>query len=270
MKKKVKQKKENSERWLLTYSDMITLLLALFILLYGMSNVDQAKYQALAESLNQSLGDGKGASIFDGSSGVLDNNGNAILENNKGTNNGSSSGTASTTPVPTKSAAKESLTSEKVMSDMKKGINNALKDLGVESAIGTSVGEMGLTITLKDDEFFDSGKAELKEGMKKSLSAVANLLNRINNKLIIDGYTDSVPISSFIYPSNWQLSAARAAAVAQYLQEEEGVESSRLTASGHGENDPIASNDTEEGRSRNRRIEITVLYDSVSGIEMKE
>jgi chemotaxis protein MotB len=272
MKKKAKPKKENGERWLLTYSDMITLLLALFILLYGMSTVDQTKYEQLAASLNASLGDGNGASIFDGSGGILDKNGNAILQNNKGANGeNSSQGTTTATPAPTQGAAKnpESLTTEKEMNDLKNGVNNALKDMKIENAISTSLSEKGLTITFKNDEFFDIGKADLKDSMKKSLNSIANLLNRINNHIEIEGYTDNVPINSWIYPSNWHLSVARAASVALYLQEE-GVEVDRLTATGHGENDPIAPNDTKEGRSRNRRIVVTILYNDATGMEFKK
>lgn len=276
MKKKVKPKKENGERWLLTYADMITLLLALFILLYGMSNVDQEKYEKLAESLNASLGDGKGASIFDGTEGIMDNRGNTIFDNYKGTGgDGQSSVTTvptTVTPKPTETASSgddsDTLTTQEDMNDLKNGINEIVDDMNVEGAIGTAIAERGLTISLADDAFFDSGKADLKTKMKKGISQIAKLLNKIDNPIIIEGYTDNIPISSSIYSSNWQLSGARSGVVAEYLVEDEKVDGTRIASVGYGEYRPIASNDTAEGRSQNRRVDITILYDEAPGMEI--
>lgn len=270
MKKKSKPKKDNSERWLLTYSDMITLLLALFILLYGMSTVDQAKYEELAVSLNQSLGDGKGASIFDGKSGILNNNGNSIRQNNKGTGNGNSGVAAvSGTPAPT-NAAENKLTTQEQMNELQNGINNILNNLDVTDSAGTAIEDRGLTITLAEDAFFDSGKAGLNEKMKEGLRQIAKLLNRVSNPIIIEGHTDNVPIKSSNYSSNWQLSGARAASVAEFLVDSEGVNGARVSPVGYGEFRPVASNKTAEGRKKNRRVEITVLYNEQIGMEFNK
>lgn len=277
MKKKVKAKKENGERWLLTYADMITLLLALFILLYSMATIDQTKYEQLAASLNAALGDGKGASIFDGTNGVLDNNGDHIIPNNSGKNGQSSvTGTVSVTPsptvTPTKGAAEQSdtLTTKEQMSDLEDQINENIKGLNPEGAIGTAVAERGLIISLADDAFFDSGQAELKASMKKSLGKIAKLINKVKNPIVIEGYTDNIPISSKEHPSNWQLSTDRSSSVAQYLVEEEQVDGTRISAVGYGEYRPIATNNTEAGRKKNRRVDITILYNDETGMEFND
>ncbi len=271
MKKKVKPKKENSERWLLTYSDMITLLLALFILLYGMSTVDQAKYEQFAESMHETFGQGKGQSIFDGKNGVLPNNGNKIMPNSNG-KDGNSDNAASLsvtpkptlTPNPTQAANPNdnSLTTKEEMNALEQGIDQIINDLGVKGTVGTVLGESGLTILLTDKAFFDSGKAELKPSMIKSLSEIARLLKNISNQIIVAGYTDNVPVSaSSEYTSNWDLSGARAASVTNYLTDKEGLDNKRIAdCGGRADNNPIASNKTEEGRMKNRRVEITILY----------
>ena len=273
MKMKQKPKKENSERWLLTYSDMITLLLALFILLYGMSTVDQAKYEQFAETLNQQFGDGKGISIFEGKSGVLDNNGNAIMPNSnglKGNADNTNTAVSSVTPNPTQTPSPtqaanpndNSLTTAEEMNNLEKGIDQIISKMNAKDSVGTALAERGLTVSLSDNAFFDSGKAQLKPEMKKGLSQIAALLNKITNPIIIEGYTDSVPVSaSSTYSSNWELSGARAAAVAEYLADKEKIDYDRIAgAVGHADSNPIASNKTEEGRRKNRRVDITILY----------
>lgn len=274
MKKKPKQKKENSERWLLTYSDLITLLMALFILMYAMSNVDSEKYKQLATSLNQSLGNGKGTGILNGSDGIIPNGGQTPVNEGEGQN-------VSVTPTPTAAPTEipddtlkgnaDQLIDKRNMNDIENGINDIVKNMGAEKSVGTAEAERGFTISLANDAFFDSGKAELKENMKTGLRQIARLLNRVDNPILIEGYTDNVPISShYTYTSNWQLSAARAANVAEYLADEGHVDGERISAIGYGEYRPTASNATAKGRSKNRKVDITVLYNDVTGFEHKK
>ncbi len=267
MQHKQKQKKDNSERWLLTYSDLITLLMILFILLFAISNVNQSKYDQLAEALSESMGEG--ASIFNGSAGVIqDGGGNNVIDIGSPDGDGSGSGdqepsgtTGSPTPTPT-GAASESLETEKDMEELQSDINQVLDDMDVGMNAGTHMIEKGLTVTFTNDIFFDSGKDVLKEEMKHGLSKIAKLLNRVDNKIIIEGHTDNVPIrDTNKYTSNWQLSAARAANVVEYLVDHEKVDGTRISAVGYGEYSPVASNDTAEGRSQNRRVDIIILYD---------
>lgn len=270
MKKKSKPKKENGERWLLTYSDMITLLLALFILLYGMSNTDAQKMEQLAAGLNQSLGDGNGISIFDGTEGIMDGAGNSISNPNE-TGGQTSTGTTLTPgPTGTLNNTPATIETEQDMKTLAKGIDEILNEMGMGETAGTTIEERGLIITFADDVFFDSGKAELKSDMKKGLSQIATLLNRVDNPLVIEGYTDNNPISfSSTFSSNLQLSLVRAGVVAEYLIDIQEVDGARISAVGYGEYRPIASNDTQEGRNKNRRVTITVLYNEITGMEFK-
>jgi chemotaxis protein MotB len=132
-------------------------------------------------------------------------------------------------------------------------------NLGV--SVNTLVEERGLTITFKNDVFFDSGQDALKKEMKEGLNKIALLINKVDNPIVIEGHTDNVPISSkHDFASNWQLSAARDANVAQYLVEQGKVDGGRISAIGYGEYRPVASNQTSEGRSKNRRVDIIILY----------
>jgi chemotaxis protein MotB len=289
MKKIQKPKKENSERWLLTYSDLITLLMILFILLYAMSTVSDVKYEQLSSSLYNSLG--QGAGILNGSNGIFPDGGSdsPVVIDPKTNQNSESS--VQSTPVPTKPVSTPeptkapkatltpsdepscgnpeniddtsgSLSNKKDMSDFENSINEILQDMDLGVAAGTSIRESGLTISFKNDIFFDSGQDVLKKEMKKALNKIAILLNKVDNQIIIEGHTDNIPISKTNkYTSNWQLSAARAANVAQLLVEEEKVKGSRISAVGYGEFRPIASNSTAKGRSQNRRVDIIILYD---------
>jgi chemotaxis protein MotB len=276
MKKTHKAKKENGERWLLTYSDMITLLLALFILLYGMSTVDQSKYEQLASSLNQSLGDGKRTSIFDNSGGIMNNSGNSIMPNVNGNGTGKQGSatatitpSASITPVPSQAAGNK-LTTQDQMNSLQNGINDILNNLDVKDSAGTAIEDRGLTISLANDAFFASGKADLNAKMKKGLSQIAKLLNKVNNPIIIEGYTDNVPIKSSTYGSNWQLSGARSTAVAEFLADKQHVDGTRISAVGYGQYRPLVSNKTAAGRKKNRRVEITILYNEAAGMEFSK
>lgn len=289
MKMKEKPKKENGERWLLTYSDLITLLMILFILLYAMSKVDQQKYEQLASSLSNALGTASGTS--DGSSiidtGVSDN----IFQNDSSTpvdlggnsgNTGSTSGVVATqaptqppeatiTPEPTQGAGAHggssdipgSLVTQQDMEKFQQFVNDILDDMKMGADIGTSMTARGLTITFKNDVFFDSGKDTLTQDMKDSLHKISRLINKVDNKVVIEGHTDNVPISSTNrFTSNWQLSSARAANVVEYLADQGYVDGVRLSAVGYGEFQPVASNKTTDGRSKNRRVDIVILYDA--------
>lgn len=295
MKAKPRQKKDNSERWLLTYSDLITLLMILFVLLFAMSNVSQEKYEKLSESLSSSMGEG--ASVLNGSAGIFDDGGgDNILDigTPKGEGDGQKGGNVtaskapsatpvpkdnevSVTPIPTEAPKTGdtnqmeeiggSLVGKNDMEKFENYVTEIISEMGVGLSASTRLTESGLMISFNNDVFFDSGQDVLKEEMKSGLKEIATLLNKIDNSIIIEGHTDNVPINNDNkYTSNWQLSAARAANVAQYLVEKEKVDGSRISAIGYGEYRPIAKNDTNKGRRKNRRVDIIILYNSRSEV----
>lgn len=247
MMKKKEKKSENSERWLITYSDLITLLMIFFIVMYSMSNVSENKYEGLSESLNSAMG--TGSSIIPKGNGVL-SSGNAIFAyNNENGTGEEGSGTEDAVNVKREN-----------YKEIRDALYDVAKNSGFEENMSIEVEDKGIVIMLSNDILFDSGHAEIKDSMKGKIAKVAVFLKRIDNAIEIGGHTDNVPIRSGNFESNWQLSAQRAANVVQYLVDEEGIEPSRLSAIGYGEYKPLKSNDTEEGRSNNRRISITILF----------
>ena len=259
MKKKTKQKKDNSERWLLTYSDLITLLMILFVVLYAMSILDKGKYSNLSKSLNNALGDGVlssggGNSIldlgFEGSTAVPSPSALA-------------SPAVSSTPKPTKSPAADSdnISSKEDMEKFENKLGQTISFLNSDITINTSVTYNKMTISLKDETAFESGEATLTNKMKEVLDKIAPLLNRFNNEIIVEGHTDNIqPDKSSSFPTNWSLSSARACNVVNYLQEYGKVDGKRMSAVGYGEFKPLASDKTNEGRLKNRRVDIIILY----------
>lgn len=273
MRKKKQKKAENNERWLLTYSDMITLLVALFVMLYALSNINVEKYKQLAESLNSAVGNGKAStvSVLNGSSGILDG-GQAVISPDEST--------ADTDAVEETEAADSSETSEAaaeeaeaesqeeaaaaaeagVFKQLETDVSGLMANSGIQQDVYISTEERGLVISFTNNVFFDSGKASIKDEMKGLLNQVAGALNTIPNNILIEGHTDNIPISNSNFSSNWQLSSVRAANVAQYMVDNDSLDPTRVTAAGCGEYKPIAPNDTEDGRQKNRRISIVILY----------
>lgn len=257
-----------SERWLITYADMITLLLVLFVVMYAFANTDLEKFKALAESLAEGFGatapamgasEGEATGSEQGSSPVFDTSGGGeapvqLFPENQ-------------TPIRIMDFA-EMLSG----SEGKGGLEQQLEQLVAQAAreaggelgdlagqIEVSYNERGIVISIFPDQIlFDSGSARLKVGFKRILQALAPQLARLPNRIEVDGHTDNVPINTATFPSNWELSAARAGAVIRYL-EGQGLSSERLSAAGYADTRAIDTNATREGRSRNRRVELIVL-----------
>jgi chemotaxis protein MotB len=226
---------ENAERWLLTYADLITLLMVFFVVLYSMSQADSTKFKRISASLQQAfnvdvLQGQAAASIGDGS------------------------------PAP--AAPVDDLISEDEVPQVArlKAKINAVID-GATQAPDVTIGtdKEGVVIRLSGSYLFDSGRAELKPNSFLVLDTIAGELRIAPNDIRVDGHTDSTPIESARYPTNWELSAARALAVTRYLSESDGVRAGRLMAAGFGEFRPLALNDSRENRALNRRVEIHLL-----------
>lgn len=238
--KKKKNSKENTERWLITYSDLITLLMVLFVILYASSNIDKEKYKQISSSFQKafSLGEAGDLAIVDeGDIDVEDLNVEDEIENN---------------------VTVEETEEEKLIK-IQEEVNRLLKDAGLEAKVSTKIEERGLVISFTANIFFDSGEAVVKGAYKDQLIEISNILNKMDNYIRVEGHTDNVAISNKYFNSNWQLSSVRASNVAEILINEGKIKPERLAAVGYGEYRPIASNDNEEGRSSNRRVDIIIL-----------
>jgi chemotaxis protein MotB len=236
---------ENAERWLLTYADLITLLMVFFVVLYSMSSADSSKWKQISAALEQAFNvdvlRGQAAtSIDDTSTGnpapPIDN----LIQNNE---------------VPQVA---------RVQAAIQSVIDQANRNGGQqqpEVTVGTD--REGVVIRLSGSYLFDSGRAELKPNSFALLDAIAGQLKLEPNDIRVDGHTDSTPlIGSALYPTNWELSTARALAVTRYLTETDGIQATRMEAAGYGEFRPIVPNDTRENRALNRRVEIHLLSTS--------
>jgi chemotaxis protein MotB len=238
-----KKEKDDSERWMLSYLDFITLLMIFFLMMYAISNVDSKKYKALANSLKIGFNSGNGENI--------------IATSDESTKIVDSLDEASTLS----SAEEEKLT------NIKEKVDELLKNSDLKGSVSTSIKEKGLVISFTDSVFFNSGEASIKNDWQSKLISISKILNEIDNYIRVEGNTDNIPINNSSFHSNWQLSSARAVNVVEFLISQGNINSNRLSAIGYGEYRPIKSNDTEEGRSSNRRVDIVILNDKFNKSE---
>ncbi|HLM86701.1 MAG TPA: flagellar motor protein MotB [Solirubrobacteraceae bacterium] len=287
---------ESEERWLLTYADMITLLMALFMVLFSISSVNISKYETLQKSLKAAFS----GNILPGGKAVAqqgstDNNahtpasvelqaiepvqteGSSALQNatQRGATSstqGSSAPSAPTAPTASSAsgAAAQALAQKQSAEflHIKRKLEAYAASHGFAKSVKASIEARGLVIrVLTDDLLFASGQAALQARANGLLSEIAQLLN-VDQKhpISVEGNTDNVPIHSSVYPSNWELSTARASTVVRFLIAH-GVGASRLTALGNAEQHPVDSNISAAGRARNRRVEIVMRRLNPSGGE---
>jgi chemotaxis protein MotB len=224
-KRKTEHEQDNSDRWLLTYADLITLLLGLFVILYAMSKVDSEKYAEIVSALGGVFGVSK--------PGVMQGNVGAIE------------------PVMPALQAEKKKIEEQIRAVLG-------KDIGNES-VAISQDERGVTVHLMEKLLFQSGKAELKQISLSTLDRLADALRKLLNDFRVEGHTDDVPINTPLYPSNWHLSVARAIAAGYYLIEKHHLSADRVSIIGYSEYRPLVLNTSAENRSRNRRVDIVIL-----------
>ena len=248
------------ERWLLTYADMITLLMALFIVMFAISNVNKSKLEALSKSLKESV---PGA-VVDGGQSVLQNGGNPEGQETP----------KATPPIPAiqpmiktefekqykKKAGTAQANEEEQFKKVKRDLDEYAKKEGLKNKLETEITRRGLVIRLlTDGVLFDSGEAKIKPRALPVVEKIAGLLQVDDEHPInVEGHTDNVPIHSSQYPTNWELSTARAASVVRLLIAD-GAPADRLGAVGYAQLHPLEPNSSEKGRSRNRRVEIVLL-----------
>lgn len=247
--------KDNAERWLLTYSDLITLLMIFFVVMYSMSKVDADKFQAMAESLSVALGGGTPSQVEIGTSPsgpslieTFPSNTPPPKETPEGENeseNGKGDGTGN--------ADIESMTIESI----KQKLDKFALDNGIEAKLVSSIEERGLVISIQDTLLFESGSAEITPRAKEILDKINNVLASAPNYIKVEGHTDNLPINTNRFPSNWELSVLRATNVLHLMQGK--IPAEQLSATGYGEYRPLTSNDTDAGRARNRRVDLVIL-----------
>ena len=252
MKKRKKHQEdehENLERWLVSYADFITLLFAFFVTMYAISRVDEKKLGSMVESLHRALG----STIFTQSSppepGIFQTSGYPL-------------------DVSIAPASREKGVSTEDFEKLAQNIQRKMADrMGNNGSYGQAslkdlkfiIDKRGLVLRFSERFFFDSGDASIRPEVVPLLTILAQSLEALPNQIRIEGHTDSVPIRTPRFPSNWELSTARATSIVHHFLTHHRFEPSRLSAAGYGEFRPIAKNQTADGRSQNRRVDIVIL-----------
>jgi chemotaxis protein MotB len=270
--KREPEKHANHERWLVSYGDFLTLLFAVFVAMYAMGQTDKKKADELTQSLRESFGYSTRAST--GQRGVLQSQDIKPIPAIKpemavipitekmppaGPRQGNIGG----------GAGPKQMAGEKEFREMASSIEAYLIKQGFQNKVALSITQRGLVISLKEAGFFDSGSAKLKQDSIPTLRGIAEGLQQYANRFRVEGHTDSVPIRSTEFRSNWELSTARATNVIHFLVDSTSFSPETLSAVGYGEYQPLVSNDTPEQRAKNRRVDIVVLAAEAAGGEAR-
>ncbi|MDD4564344.1 MAG: flagellar motor protein MotB [Eubacteriales bacterium] len=237
-KKHKPHEEEMGEAWLLPYSDLMTLLLAVFIVLFAVSQVDKEKTKAMSEQFGERMMT------------------ESYVESKR-------------IPDEQNLDEEEAAFVEEIdqMTKLKIELDNLLKAEQMTGLVATKIDDRGLVVSLNNAFFFESGSAEIKLEYREPLLSIASVIGTMKKHIRIEGHTDNVPMNSELYLSNWDLSAARAASVVRMLTTYSNIPPEMFLAVGYGEYRPIADNDTEVGRAKNRRIDIIVMSDKYDALE---
>ncbi|MEC5422904.1 flagellar motor protein MotB [Virgibacillus sp. C22-A2] len=249
-----KRKQDDShidESWLIPYADLLTLLLALFIVLFAMSDLDAQKYKELSLIFQSEFG--SGSSILDESSDPIE-----IPES---TNQDTEEEEEKDEETEVEKEKEENEARELLhLQELRDRINNYIATNELTDVLGTELLDEGLLITIVNDITFDSGSAEVKSEGQKIAKEVSNFLyTDPPHQIVISGHADDRPMSNADFASNWELSVIRAVNFMHLILENEKLVADRFSAKGYGENHPIVPNTTEENRAKNRRVEVLIL-----------
>jgi chemotaxis protein MotB len=243
----------NHERWMVSYADMLTLLLALFVVMFAISKVDQKKFATFAEGAAAAFCQANVA--LQGKQGSLDGS-DGILDGTKATQEEPQ--TAAEALARELAAKKAAAAEQQQLAAVRDKIQRELAAKGLKNAVEFQLDERGLVVNIVTDKvLFDTGQADLRSEGAKMLNIIAPSVKSLPNKVTVEGHTDNVPMTGK-FTSNWELSTARATTVVRALIAD-GLPARRVSAAGYADQRPISSNNTASGRARNRRVAIVVL-----------
>lgn len=234
------------ESWLIPYADILTLLLALFIVLFASSNIDNQKFHSIMESFKSEL------------TGTKINNHNAGLSVNPSQAQLPGEEAEEQNPNQDENPAEELTKEDQELIQLKGQLEKFISENHLQANVTIQDTRRGVEITFKEVVLFDPGKAILKPSSFKTLDSISGLIKTLPNPISIEGHTDNVPIKNSRFPSNWELSSARAVSVLHYF-ESKNIAKNRLQFVGYGENKPIYPNDTPAHKQANRRVNIVIL-----------
>lgn len=212
-----------------TFADLMSLLLTFFILLYSMSSVSAEKFNEASNSMQLAFGGG-----------------DSILEES--------------TVVDTAAETSEEAVDPELLK-MYNEVVQFLEEKNITSQASVEYDQDGIYVNIQESILFGSGSAIIADSGKNTLNNLGELVQQFDNEVVVEGYTDNVPMHNANFSSNWELSTSRALSVLRYLSEERKVDPTRLSAKGYGEYHPNVPNDSEENRAKNRRVNIMIVYD---------
>ena len=245
--RKLDEEHDNHERWLVSYADFITLLFAFFVVMYSLSSVNEGKYRVLSDSLVQAF---RNVNVNDSGEQIVLPKVSIVP---------SQPITRPAPPAVDPAVEQRRQQAAQRMRSMADEIRRVLSPLTGSGQVNVTEGAFGVSVEINASLLFAPGEAALGSNAVSALQAVAQVLAPAEFPITVEGHTDNVPISTFRFPSNWELSAVRASTVAR-LFIDNGVAPPRLTAAGYADQRPVADNADEEGRGRNRRV--TILIES--------
>ena len=249
--KKEPEKHVNHERWLVSYADFITLLFAVFVVLYAMGQSDKKKVEEVMQAIQQSFG-----MATAGASAPKVN----VIPSQAITVIPSLTPEIRINPMGrTRSGQAKSRAEEKDFRQIKASIDAYLVKQGAQNKVSLEITRRGLIVSLKEAGFYNSGQANIKPEAYDLINTIAEVMTQYNNPLRLEGHTDNIPISTAQFPSNWELSTARATNGLKYLLKNFDVDANKISATGYAEFRPIADNTTPDGRARNRRVDLVML-----------
>lgn len=236
------------ESWLIPYADLLTLLLALFIVLFASSQIDQKKFEELRKSFNSALSGGK--SFFENNSPVPSQISVGIDSKAKEDED----------PQEQTQEERQRTKETEELLELKRKIDKFIEDNALTAQLQTQLDNEQLRITISDNALFASGSAQLKPESRDTAATISELLEQYKNyEVIVAGHTDNVPINTAQFPSNFHLSTERALNLLAVILENKNVGPERFSSVGYGEYKPVDSNKNEEGRAKNRRVEVSIV-----------
>jgi chemotaxis protein MotB len=251
--KKKHEEHVNHERWVISYADFVTLLFAFFVVLFAVSQVDSKKVGRFTQSFNA-------ATQWE----VLPGHGHGLLQVDPSAPPEATTAPVLPPPITTEEGDAGSTSLIALLSQRLEEGGAKLEGLEIEEVHGE------LVLRLPEHLLFDNAEAVLRDEGRAALSAVMDVLHDRPIRIRIEGHTDSVPIRTPLFPSNWELSTTRATACVRYMLESKRIEPQRLSAAGYGEYHPVGDNATAEGRARNRRVDIVIAVDEPRAETAKE
>ncbi|HLW75647.1 MAG TPA: flagellar motor protein MotB [Bryobacteraceae bacterium] len=237
----------NHERWLISYADFITLLFAFFVVMFASSQADKGRAQQMSDAVKKAL---EGQSLSQRFAAILGG-----TPDNVGKGNAMMRGPGGAQKAPVE---KQDLKTAELVPSLKM-LNQDLKTEIASGAVEVRMEARGLVVSFKQAAVFPSGEDVISPSSYGTLGKLAVVIARLPNPVRLEGHTDSIPISTARFHSNWELSAARSIAIMDLLTTRFGLARERLSIAGYADVAPIASNDTEAGRARNRRVDVVIL-----------